>query len=176
MALSRLKAAAEQLRMHPVTLRRWADEGRGRFSARAENAGFAPRTWTRSRARHQKSAPPRGAVCAGVPGQLFRLARASPRAGPVTGPCRSGQRGPCRPRGAPGPVRLSLACWKKTGFWWRWPTPGDREEGWKSCWRTSPPWLPPSPDGMYGIRSKKAQRRLLAQAQQKVSGDDKFTG
>jgi hypothetical protein len=29
---------------------------------------------------------------------------------------------------------------------------------------------------MYGIRSKKAQRRLLAQAQQKVSGDDKFTG
>jgi predicted site-specific integrase-resolvase len=29
---------------------------------------------------------------------------------------------------------------------------------------------------MYRIRSKKAQRRLLAQAQQKVSGDDKFTG
>ncbi len=188
MALLRLKAAAEVLGVHPVTLRRWADEGRlpvvrpgrerrFRSEALAQFLGQAPKDMPRREALYVR--------VSGTTGQESSLAaqeeelRAS-STGEVVGVFRDRASGLREHRpgldrvlamahaGGISVVRVThedrlarfgsagcASCWRKTGFCWRWPTPRGRQEGQRSCWRTSRPWLPSSPDVCTGSARKR---------------------
>jgi len=206
MAMLRLKAAAERLGVHPVTLRRWADDGRVPVVRPGRERRFRTEDLDRFLGQVAKELPRREAVyvrVSGRTGQESSLAaqeeelRAS-ATGEVVRVFRDRASGLREHR--PGLDRL-LALAHSGEISVVRVTHEDRLARFGSAWlrqllatdgvlvevahpKGSGGGLEELLDDftalvatfagrMYGIRSKEAKRRLLAQAQQKVAGDDR---
>ncbi len=209
MALLRLKAAAEVLGVHPVTLRRWADEGRVPVVRPGRERRFRSEDLDRFLGQAPKDMPRREALyvrVSGTTGQESSLAaqeeelRAS-STGEVVGVFRDRASGLREHR--PGLDRV-LALAHAGGISVVRVTHEDRLARFGSAWLRQllerdgvllevahPKGSAGGPEElledftalvaiftghMYGVRSKEAKRRLLIQAQQRVSGDDRSTG
>lgn len=206
MALLRLKAAAEVLGVHPVTLRRWADEGRvpvvrpGRERRfRTEELerfmGLAPRAVPRREALYVRVSGTTGqesslaaqeaelrATSTGEVVGVFRdrasgLREHRPGLDRVLAMARAGQISVVRVTHEDRLARFGSA-WlrqllERDGVLLEVAHPKGSGGGLEELLEDFTALVATFAGRMYGIRSKEAQRRLLVQAQQKVSGDDR---
>lgn len=206
MALLRLKAAAEVLGVHPVTLRRWADEGRvpvvrpGRERRfRTEELerfmGLAPRAVPRREALYVRVSGTTGqesslaaqeaelrATSTGEVGGVFRdrasgLREHRPGLDRVLAMARAGQTSVVRVTHEDRLARFGSA-WlrqllERDGVLLEVAHPKGSGGGLEELLEDFTALVATFAGRMYGIRSKEAKRRLLVQAQQKVSGDDR---
>ena len=206
MALLRLKAAAEVLGVHPVTLRRWADEGRvpvvrpGRERRfRTEELerflGLAPRAVPRREALYVRVSGTTGqesslaaqeaelrATSTGEVVRVFRdrasgLREHRPGLDRVLAMARAGQISVVRVTHEDRLARFGSA-WlrqllERDGVLLEVAHPKGSGGGLEELLEDFTALVATFAGRMYGIRSKEAQRRLLVQAQQKVSGDDR---
>ncbi len=206
MALLRLKAAAEVLGVHPVTLRRWADEGRvpvvrpGRERRfRTEELerflGLAPRAVPRREALYVRVSGTTGqesslaaqeaelrATSTGEVVGVFRdrasgLREHRPGLDRVLAMARAGQISVVRVTHEDRLARFGSA-WlrqllERDGVLLEVAHPKGSGGGLEELLEDFTALVATFAGRMYGIRSKEAKRRLLVQAQQKVSGDDR---
>ena len=206
MALLRLKAAAEVLGVHPVTLRRWADEGRvpvvrpGRERRfRTEELerflGLAPRAVPRREALYVRVSGTTGqesslaaqeaelrATSTGEVVGVFRdrasgLREHRPGLDRVLAMARAGQISVVRVTHEDRLARFGSA-WlrqllERDGVLLEVAHPKRSGGGLEELLEDFTALVATFAGRMYGIRSKEAKRRLLVQAQQKVSGDDR---
>ncbi len=206
MALLRLKAAAEVLGVHPVTLRRWADEGRvpvvrpGRERRfRTEELerfmGLAPRAVPRREALYVRVSGTTGqesslaaqeaelrATSTGEVVGVFRdrasgLREHRPGLDRVLAMARAGQTSVVRVTHEDRLARFGSA-WlrqllERDGVLLEVAHPKGSGGGLEELLEDFTALVATFAGRMYGIRSKEAKRRLLVQAQQKVSGDDR---
>ena len=206
MALLRLKAAAEVLGVYPVTLRRWADEGRltvvrpvreRRF--RSEDLGRflgqAPKDMPRREALYVRVSGTAGqesslaaqeaelrATSTGEVGGVFRdrasgLREHRPGLDRVLAMARAGQISVVRVTHEDRLARFGSA-WlrqllERDGVLLEVAHPKGSGGGLEELLEDFTALVATFAGRMYGIRSKEAKRRLLVQAQQKVSGDDR---
>ena len=209
MALLRLKAAAEVLGVHPVTLRRWADEGRvpvvrpGRERRfRTEELerflGLAPRAVPRREALYVRVSGTTGqesslaaqeaelrATSTGEVGGVFRdrasgLREHRPGLDRVLAMAQAGQISVVRVTHEDRLARFGSA-WlrqllERDGVLLEVAHPKGSGGGLEELLEDFTALVAIFAGRMYGIRSKEAKRRLLIQAQQRVSGDDRSTG
>ena len=206
MTLLRLKAAAEVLGVHPVTLRRWADEGRvpvvrpGRERRfRTEELerflGLAPRAVPRREALYVRVSGTTGqesslaaqeaelrATSTGEVVGVFRdrasgLREHRPGLDRVLAMARAGQISVVRVTHEDRLARFGSA-WlrqllERDGVLLEVAHPKGSGGGLEELLEDFTALVATFAGRMYGIRSKEAKRRLLVQAQQKVSGDDR---
>ena len=206
MALLRLKAAAEVLGVHPVTLRRWADEGRvpvvrpGRERRfRTEELerflGLAPRAVPRREALYVRVSGTTGqesslaaqeaelrATSTGEVVRVFRdrasgLREHRPGLDRVLAMAQAGQISVVRVTHEDRLARFGSA-WlrqllERDGVLLEVAHPKGSGGGLEELLEDFTALVATFAGRMYGIRSKEAKRRLLVQAQQKVSGDDR---
>jgi excisionase family DNA binding protein len=206
MALLRLKAAAEVLGVHPVTLRRWADEGRVPVVRPGRERRFRTEELERFMGLAPRAVPRREALyvrVSGTTGQESSLAaqEAELRAtssGEVVGVFRDRASGLREHRpgldrvlamaqaGQISVVRVTHedrlarfgAAWlrqllERDGVLLEVAHPKGSGGGLEELLEDFTALVATFAGRMYGIRSKEAKRRLLVQAQQKVSGDDR---
>ncbi len=206
MTLLRLKAAAEVLGVHPVTLRRWADEGRvpvvrpGRERRfRTEELerflGLAPRAVPRREALYVRVSGTTGqesslaaqeaelrATSTGEVVGVFRdrasgLREHRPGLDRVLAMARAGQISVVRVTHEDRLARFGSA-WlrqllERDGVLLEVAHPKGSGGGLEELLEDFTALVATFAGRMYGIRSKEAKRRLLVQAQQKVSGDER---
>ena len=206
MALLRLKAAAEVLGVHPVTLRRWADEGqvpvvrpgrerRFRTEELERFLGLAPRAVPRREALYVRVSGTTGqesslaaqeaelrATSTGEVVGVFRdrasgLREHRPGLDRVLAMARAGQISVVRVTHEDRLARFGSA-WlrqllERDGVLLEVAHPKGSGGGLEELLEDFTALVATFAGRMYGIRSKEAKRRLLVQAQQKVSGDDR---
>ncbi len=160
MALLRLKAAAEVLGVHPVTLRRWADEGRVPVVCPRREWRFRTEDLDRFLGQAPEDTPRREAL------YLRVSSTTGQESSRVTHEDRLARFGSAW-------LRQLL---DQDGVLLEMAHPKGSEGGLQKLSEDFTALVATFAGRMYGIRSREAERRLLAQAQRKVSGDDGSTG